>query len=63
MTLSPAEAELRDNFFARMLVLVLSLKGGPDPEVTLEALIEASQMLSEHLQQELTELRQEQAET
>ena len=45
-----------------MLVLVMSLKGGPDPEVALEALIEASQMLTEHLQQELTELRQEQAE-
>ncbi len=62
MPLNPAEQELRDSFFGRMLVLVLSLKGGPDPEMTLEALIEASQMLTEHLQQELVELRQEQAE-
>lgn len=62
MPLTPAEQELRDNFFGKMLVLVMSLKGGPDPEMTLEALIEASQMLTAHLQQELTELRQEQAE-
>ena len=35
---------------------------GPDPEVSLEALIEASQMLQKHLERELDELRQEQAE-
>jgi len=40
----------------------LALKTGPDPEVTLEALIEATQRLTEHLQQELTEIRQEQTE-
>jgi hypothetical protein len=34
----------------------------PDPEVALEALIEASGMLREHLERELQELRQEQAE-
>lgn len=62
MPLSPAEQELRDIFLSKMFSLVLSLKGGPDPEVTLEALIEASQMLTEHLQREITELRQEQAE-
>jgi hypothetical protein len=63
MPLSATGQELRDNFLGKMLVLVMSLKGGPDPEVTLEALIEASQMLSEHLDQELAELRQEQSET
>jgi hypothetical protein len=62
MPLSPTEQELRDTFLGKMLVLVMSLKGGPDPEVALEALIEASQMLTQHLQQELTEIRQEQAE-
>jgi hypothetical protein len=62
MALSDAERELRDVFLAKMLVLVMSLKGGQDPEVTLEALVESSQMLTEHLQRELAELRQEQAE-
>jgi hypothetical protein len=62
MSISPDEQELRNDVFGKMLAFVLSLKGGPDPEVTLEALVEASQMLTEHLQQELAELRQEQAE-
>lgn len=62
MALSDPQRELRDAFLAKMLVLVVSLKGGPDPEVTLEALVESSQMLTEHLLQELAELRQEQAE-
>jgi hypothetical protein len=37
-------------------------KGGPDPEPTLELLIQAAQMLEEHLERELGELRQEQAD-
>ncbi len=40
----------------------LPLQPGPDHEETLEALIDASQMLTEHLQRELDKLRQEQAE-
>ncbi|OAI42236.1 hypothetical protein AYO40_01890 [Planctomycetaceae bacterium SCGC AG-212-D15] len=62
MPLSPAEQELRDHFFGKLLMFVMSMKGGEDPEVTLEAMIEACQMATEHLQQELAELRQEQAE-
>jgi hypothetical protein len=62
MALSEAERELRDRFFKVLLEAVLPLKTGPDPEVTLEALIEATQQLTEHLQQEIAELRQEQAE-
>jgi hypothetical protein len=62
MAISPVERELRDRFFNTLMETILPLKTGPDPEVTLEALIEATQRLTEHLQQELTELRQEQAE-
>jgi hypothetical protein len=62
MALSPAEQELCDRFFRVLLDTVFPLKEGPDPEVTLEALVEAAQMLAEHLQGELAELRQEQAE-
>jgi hypothetical protein len=40
----------------------LPLQPGPSHEVTLEALIEASQMLTEHLRLQLVELRQQQDE-
>ena len=62
MSLSPSEPELRDRFFKVLLEATFPLQAGPDPEVALEALIEAAQMLTEHLQRELDELRQEQAE-
>ncbi len=62
MDLSPAEAALRERFFQTLLQTAFSLKTGPDPEVTLEALIEATAMLREHLEQELAELRQEQVD-
>jgi hypothetical protein len=62
MDLSPAEAELRERFFNALLQATFALKTGPDPEVTLEALVEAAGMLRDHLEQELAELRQEQAE-
>jgi hypothetical protein len=54
--------ELRARFLKTLLEAVIPLQQGPDPEVTLEALLEAAQMLVEHLQQELAELRQEEAE-
>ena len=57
-----AREELRDRFFKTLLEATFPLQGGPDPEVTLEALIEAAQMLREHLERELAELRQEQAD-
>jgi hypothetical protein len=40
----------------------LPLQAGPSHEVTLEALIAASQMLTEHLRLKLDELRQHQDE-
>jgi hypothetical protein len=62
MPLSPEERKLRDQFFLQLLEATRPLQPGPDPEVTLEALIDAAQLLQEHLQRELTELRQEQAD-
>jgi hypothetical protein len=62
MDLSPAEAELRERFFNALLQATFPLKTGPDPEVTLEALIEATGMLKDHLERELEEIRLEQAE-
>ncbi len=59
MTLSPAAQSLKDHFFARLLEVVRPLQEGPDPEVTLEALIEAVDLLRERLEGELDELRQE----
>jgi hypothetical protein len=54
--------ETRRRLFVALAEAVMPLKGGPDPEVTLELLIEAVASLREHLEQELAELRQEQAE-
>ncbi len=54
--------ELKDHFFQMLVDAVLPLQPGQDPEVTLEALIDASEMLVDHLQHELAEIRQEQAE-
>lgn len=57
-----AEQPLRDRFFTALLEATLPLKTGPDPEVTLELLIQAADRLKEHLEHELEELRLEQAE-
>jgi hypothetical protein len=62
MDLSREQRELRQRFFQSLVEAVLPLKNGPDPEVTLEALIDAAAMLREHLEHELDELRVEQAE-
>jgi hypothetical protein len=62
MTSQPAPNELRDRFFKVLLETVLTMKTGPDPEVTLEALIDAVGSLQEHLERELEEIRLEQAD-
>jgi hypothetical protein len=62
MALSPEERELRDRFFQVLLQATYPLQNNADPEVALEALIDAALMLYEHLQKELDEMRQEQAE-
>jgi hypothetical protein len=59
---APTEEELRDRFFKTLLEATFPLQAGPDPEVALEALIDAAQMLKEHIERELDGLRQEQAE-
>jgi hypothetical protein len=60
--MSPEEHKLRDQFFQTLLEATFPLQQNPDPEVALEALIDATHLLHEHLQRELDELRQEQAE-
>jgi hypothetical protein len=62
MSLSPAAQELRDRYFQALLDVTAPLQNGPDPEIALEALIEAVHMLRERLEQELQELREESAE-
>ena len=62
MALSEQERELRDRYFKTLLEATFPMQKSPDPEVALEALIDAAQMLAEHLKCELDELRQEQAE-
>ena len=62
MSMSPEEQMLRDRFFKMLLEATLPLQNSPDPEVALEALIEAAQMLRQHLERELNELRLEQTE-
>jgi len=53
---------LEKRFFEALLETAISLQTGPDPEVTLEALIAATRMLADRLEGELQELRQEQAD-
>ncbi|HZY90105.1 MAG TPA: hypothetical protein VFE78_35110 [Gemmataceae bacterium] len=62
MSPAPSEQELRERFFRALLEATFPLQKGPDPEVALEALIEAAGMLEDHLRRELDELRQEQAD-
>ena len=58
----PGLNQARQQFFTALLQASFPLKSGPDPELALEALIDATQMLKEHFEQELEELRLEQAE-
>jgi hypothetical protein len=62
MNAPPPQEGLRDRFFTAMLEATFPLKAGPDPEAILQALIQATDMLREHLEHELEELRLEQAE-
>lgn len=55
-------SELRNRYFEALVATVVQLKAGPDPELALEALIDAAGMLKEHLEQELDEIRLEQVE-
>lgn len=59
MQLTENERELQHRFFQAMVEATFSLQEGLDQEITLQALIRASEMLKERFEQELDELRQE----
>ncbi len=59
MDLSPEVLKLREQFFTAMVEATAPLQGGPDREITLQALIAAAELLSERFARELEELRQE----
>jgi hypothetical protein len=62
MELTPDERQIKERFFTAMVEALVPLKTGSDPEVTLELLLQAVDMLKAHVEHELEELRQEQAE-
>jgi hypothetical protein len=62
MDLTPAQRQLRDGFFNALLETTLRLKEGPDRELIQELLLQAAEMLRDHLEQELAEIRLEQVE-
>jgi hypothetical protein len=55
-------AALRERYVTALMEAAVPLQKGPDPEVALEVLIEAADVLREHFERELDELRQEQAD-
>jgi hypothetical protein len=59
---SQERRQLRERVFIALAEAAMPLKGGPDPELSLEVLLEAADLLREHLEGELAELRREQAE-
>ena len=59
MVLTQTESNLQNRFFRVMLDATFPLQAGQDQEVTLQALIRASEMLKERFERELDELRQE----
>jgi hypothetical protein len=62
MDVTQDREQMRERFFLALADATMPLKAGPDPELTLEVLIEAAALLQEHLERELEELRQEQAD-
>ena len=62
MDLSPEQRQTQQRFFTALLEATYPFQPGPDPEVTLELLIGAADMLKQHLEHELEEIRLEQAE-
>jgi len=61
MDMKEKRKQLRERYVLALIEATFPLqKGAQDPEVTLEELIEAADVLKQHLQRELQELRQEQ---
>jgi hypothetical protein len=62
MDLTHEQQQIRERFLIALLEAAIPLKHGPDAELSLELLIQAADLFKEHLERELQELRQEQAE-
>jgi len=62
MGLTPEQQQTRERFVIALLEAAIPLKGGPDPELTLELLIQAADLFRERLECELEEVRLEQTE-
>jgi len=61
MPLTDEQKEIRERYVIALIEATYPMqKGADDPELTLELLIDAADMLKEHLQNELEELREEQ---
>ncbi len=61
MELTKEQQQLRERFVMALIEATLPLKkGSADPEVTLELLIQAADLLKQHLLNEREELREEQ---
>jgi hypothetical protein len=58
----PDRSTLRERFLEVLLEAARPLQAGPDPEVALEALIDAAGVLQDRLRKELAELRVEQTD-
>ncbi len=56
---TPEQEKTRERFLIALIEATLPLQSGPDPELNLELLIEAAQMLKAHLESELQEMREE----
>ena len=60
MDLTEEQKQLRERFVITLIEATYPLQQGTkDPEITLELLIQAAELLKEHLERELEELRGE----
>ncbi|HKM55305.1 MAG TPA: hypothetical protein VJY33_18010 [Isosphaeraceae bacterium] len=63
MELSEEQKQLREQYVLGLIKATYSFQEeSHDPEVTLELLIQATDLLKQHLKKELEELREEQAD-
>jgi hypothetical protein len=64
VNLSEEQKQLRERYVIALIEAThpLQEQGSADPEVTLELLIGAADLLKQHLERELEELRAEQAD-
>lgn len=61
MNLTEEQKQLRERYVLALIEATYPLQdSASDPEITMELLIEAAELLKTHLQNELAELREEQ---